>query len=144
MKQKIAALGFAQTSLPVELHDLAVQFECADWVEPLAAKVRQKQAIVREMISELKRDPFDKWLLLKNNRVGFKALLAAAIQANPASKDDELVLSVTPGTVPRGVAQRTMVDAIIRLDTAKLIAPTRRVQLSTWLGRPAQCRSIAG
>ena len=120
---------------PIRLHDLAVQFECADWVNPMDARVRQKQAIVREMVGELKRDPADKWFLLKHDQVEFKILLAAAIQVRPSDGDDGLILSVNPETVPRGVAQRTMVETINRLEAAKLIAPKSRAPLAEWLGR---------
>jgi hypothetical protein len=135
LKQQITAIGFAQSSVSVTMHELAVQFECADWVEPMDAKVQRKLAIVREMIGELKRDPADKWRLRKQDRVGFKVLLAAAIQANPSTGDDELILSVNAATVPRGVAQRTMVEAIIHLESAKLIAPARCAPLASWLGK---------
>jgi hypothetical protein len=135
MKSQIAALGFAQTSVPAKLHDLAVQFECAGWVNPIEARVDRKRAIVGEMIDELKRDPADKRSLLKRDRVGFKVLLAAAIQAHPTSGDDELILSVNAGTVPRGIAQWTVVDTIKHLESVNLIARTRRASLADWLGR---------
>jgi hypothetical protein len=90
LKSRITKLGFALKSVPNRLYDLAIKFECADWVNPIDARVRQKQSIVTEMITEIRQNPVDKLLLLKQQRFGFYVLLAAAIQARPSSDDDNL------------------------------------------------------
>jgi predicted nucleotide-binding protein len=83
VRKRINDLGIAPTSLPVALHELAVKFECADWVNPLDERVRQKGVIVNEMIDALRRRPVEKRRFVSYHRPGFNVLLGAAIQAAP-------------------------------------------------------------
>jgi len=135
IRKKIKALGIAPLSLPMVLHDLAIKFECADWTNPLDARVQQKRAIVREMIEALRRQPVEKRRFLAYHRVGFRVLVGAAIQAAPASDDVDLILAISALTVPRGVAQSTMVEAIERLAGDDLVPTEQRARLSDWLDR---------
>jgi predicted nucleotide-binding protein len=133
VKKRIKDLGIAPASLPVALHELAVKFECADWVDARDARVRQKRAIVNEMISVLRHRPAEKRRFLASDRLGFKVLLGAAIQAAPTNGDVELILAISAPNVPRGVAQQTMVDAIEQLALGNLIPPQQRARLAGWL-----------
>jgi Predicted nucleotide-binding protein containing TIR-like domain len=134
VKERIKALSFSKKSLPIILHELAVKFECADWINPLDAKVREKRSIVSQMIVVLSQNPMDKRALLNRHRVGFTVLLGAAVQQNPTIGDDEFILSVRPDTATRGVAQATMVKAVDDLESNHSIAPSRRKDLARWLG----------
>jgi Predicted nucleotide-binding protein containing TIR-like domain len=133
IRKRIKDLGIASASLPVVLHELAIKFECADWINPLDARVQQKRAVVNQMIDALRRQPVEKRRFLAYHKVGFKALLCAAIQAAPASGDVELILATSAPTVPRGVAQSAVVEAIERLVGDNLVPSEQRARLSSWL-----------
>ena len=135
IRTKIKALGIASVSLPVVLHELAIKYECADWINQADARVQQKLTIVNEMIDAFRGRPVEKRRFLAHPEVGFKALLGAAIQAAPAIGDVELILATSAPTVPRGVAQSIMVKAIERLVAENLVSSEQRARLSTWLGQ---------
>jgi hypothetical protein len=136
IRTKIKALGIASVSLPVVLHELATKYECADWIDQIDARVQRKVTIKNEMIDAFRRRSVEKRLFLAHpNKVGFKALLGAAIQAAPAIGDVELILATSAPTVPQGVAQSIMVEAIERLVADNLVSSEQRARLSTWLGQ---------
>jgi hypothetical protein len=134
VKERIRELSFFERPLPAVLHELVVKFECSDWIDNMPARVREKNSIVSEMVALLRRDPLDKRALLNRDRIGLKVLLAAAIQAAPSKGDGELILSIKPRTVGRGVAQRTMVDTIELLESKQLVASPQRKVFADWLG----------
>jgi hypothetical protein len=46
-----------------------------------------------------------------------------------------LILSINPATIPSGVAQRTIIDAIAGLHFANLVSPKLKKELADWLGK---------
>jgi len=141
---KLSALGFSLGEIPDEIHELAVKFECCDWINDMKVRVAQKQSIFDQMKSLYSRRLVNKNMFLRGRGVGINAALAAAIVSNPQVGDDKLLLTIQADMVPRGVAQHVMVNAIDELDRARRITPAQRSALVQWAESfPGQDASLA-
>jgi hypothetical protein len=125
----------ATGSVPDALREMAIRFECGDWISDLNIKVQRKEEIIGEMVRFFQNTPVNKHRLLAQNRVGFNVALAAAIQARPSEGDADLILEIDPLKVTRGVAQRTLFSTIEKLERKKRIPGDKTVRFADWLGR---------
>jgi Predicted nucleotide-binding protein containing TIR-like domain len=132
VRDKLNTLGPRPRVIDERLRDLAVKFECCDWIKDEATRVKEKGLIVTHMVYFCSGQAIDKNALLQARRPGFTTALAAAIRANPESGDDKILLKVRTDTVMRGVGQYTAVDAIITLDDKGKITAAERAALIEW------------
>jgi hypothetical protein len=135
VRKQIRNLGLAQEALDKTLHELAVKYECCDWIQDENRRVEQKRALVNEMVSFCKKNPPSKRRLFAQNRIGFNLALCAAIEAHPSSSDADLLTEVEPERFRRGFAQGTVVKTIDLLEKQKKITPSRALKLATWLNK---------
>jgi hypothetical protein len=50
VRTKLTALGSKPRVIPPRLRELAVTFECCDWITDLPARVKEKGRVVTEMV----------------------------------------------------------------------------------------------
>ena len=136
VRSQITLMEPAPPLLSNDILELAVQFECAEWIQDNEQRrVEKKREIVQKMIDALRRKPEPKLSLLKRETPGFLVLFSAAVQANPQIRDDKLILSIPPERIPRGVAQWAIVDYIRALRDTGKIDRLNLQALSEWLGQ---------
>jgi hypothetical protein len=138
IRTKIRALGMAVVSIHDELREMAVRFECADWIPAtpdMNVRVRQRETIVGEMARFCQSNQVNKRRLLAENRPGFNVALAAAIQARSANSDADLVVQIDPSKVTRGVAQHTLILTIEKLQKEGKIPNAKKQLFVDWLSR---------
>jgi hypothetical protein len=135
VRKQIRNLGLAQEALDKTLHELAIKFECCDWIQDENPRVEQKRALVNEMVSFCKKNSPSKRRLLAQNRPGFNIALCAAIQAHPSSSDADLFAEIEPDKFTRGFAQGTAIRTIDLLEKQKKMTPSRAIKLATWLDK---------
>ena len=129
---KITDLGFAHGLAHEQLRDLAVKFECCEWIVADPKRVSQKQLILADMGTFCQNHAVNKGTLLGHGP-GFDVALAAAIIANPESGDDKLLLRVPSITIARGVAQHVMVTAIFALADNGKLNSSQRSAIVRWV-----------
>jgi hypothetical protein len=133
VRVQIRKLGLAPEAVHEKLRELAIKFECCDWIEDLKSRVKQRVAIVDEMTSFCKNNIVSKRRLLAQTRTGFNTALCAAIRAHPSSQDVGLILAVKPEGFTRGVAQSTVIRTIDMLEKEKKITKPDAPKLTIWL-----------
>lgn len=125
--------GLAEEPVHEELRDLAIRFDCCDWIEDSSRRVKQKQDIIDQMISFCKKntDTVNKRRLSARKKTGWNVLLCAAIQAQPSDSDADLLLALQPAGFTQGVAQATVISTIDMLHNQKKISKPQ--EFVTWL-----------
>jgi Predicted nucleotide-binding protein containing TIR-like domain len=133
VRKSISRNGLRSSSIDERLRDLAVQYECCDWIDSVDPRVARRRTIFGEMMSFCKSNPVNKTRLLQDGRTGFRVALAAAISAHPAEGDDKLILDIDPKTVPRGFAQNVTVDALLAIDAKRAFTDDERTRAIDWV-----------
>jgi Predicted nucleotide-binding protein containing TIR-like domain len=133
VRKRIVELGFAKSSDHDRLRDMAVSFECCDWITDEPRRVERKRTIFADMVDFCRTHPVNKGTLLEEHRPGFDIALAAAIHAIPEAEDDQLIRAVRSASVGRGFAQHVFVQAMIHLAEAGRLTPDRREALVRWM-----------
>jgi hypothetical protein len=136
VRAKLVTHGFAKRAVQERLRDLAVKFECCewitDWTDAEPARVKEKRNILADMVIFCRDHPANKDTLVQERRPGLAVALAAAITARPESGDDKTLLKVPANSVARGVAQHAMLSAIIALDDSGKLDSNERSTLIRW------------
>jgi hypothetical protein len=135
VRTQIRKFGLAPEAIDERIRELAVKFECCDWIDNMDKRVKEKVSIVGEMISFCKRNAVSKRRLLAINRTGFNAALCAAITANPTSGDAGLLPAAQPQGFTRGVSQGTLIGTIEMLERERKITKPEALGLSSWLNQ---------
>src|SRR5207302_1778107 len=121
VRRKIQELGYFHGTAYERLRDLAVQYECCDWIKDENDRVARKTTIGAEMDAFCRKHPVNKQALLKEQRTGSYIALASAISANPEQGDVALLLDIRQELLPRGFAYYRILDAAAAL--AKVSTP---------------------
>jgi hypothetical protein len=138
VRESVDLLGPIPRALPRELIQLAVQFECAEWIQPrekdqaVDDRVNKKKEINKLMIEGLRKAPINKLNLTKDQTPGFWMLLCSAIWIDPQLGDENLILSIPPDKIPRGVVQAAVVSVVRGLEKAGKITAAGRQRLFVW------------
>jgi len=134
VRKGILREGLRSSSIDDRLRELAVQYECCDWiVDPVSAGVARRARVFGDMLSFCEEHPVNKTRLLQDGRISFRVALAAAIRAHPADRDLELILNIDPKTaVPIGFAQHVTVDAFLALDRRRAFDADDRRRVVDW------------
>jgi hypothetical protein len=135
IRAQIRKFGLAPEAIHERMRELAVKFECCEWIDNNNDRVKQKVAIVDEMTVFCKNNSVSKRRLLAQNRPGFNVALCTAIRANSSSQDAGIILGVKPEGFTRGVAQSTVIRTIDMLEKEKKIAKPDALDLTAWLGQ---------
>jgi hypothetical protein len=142
VRKAIKKVGGLSSSVDQHLRDLAVKYECCDWVtfsdprvskDIMAVRVAKRTEIFCEMLSFCQKNPVNKRRLLQESTVGFHVAMAAAISTKPADDDETFVLAIDSQTLPKGFAQHVMVDAILVLKKNGKLGNGKLGSLITWV-----------
>ena len=131
--------GLFEGHLDVRVRELAVRFECCDFIpedkndpDPSKARVAKKKQVAAEMMTYCQDHPVNKHRLLRLQRGGYTYKLLTAIIQRPEDGDGDLLMQIEPQAVNPGFATYKVVEAIEALRRAKLINKGQAEPLKQW------------
>jgi Predicted nucleotide-binding protein containing TIR-like domain len=132
VKRRMCKLGVRGQTEQDVLTELAIKYECCDWISAEHERVTKKDNLWEQMVTSCRAKPAHKRILLKTHRHGFYVALAAAIVAGPERADCDLILEAFPQKIPPAHAQHKILDAIFALKDRSLLNVDQQNKLANW------------
>jgi hypothetical protein len=106
--------GYRHDTLQGHLALLAQKYECCEWITELSSRFRQKDEIYGQIRNFCSNYAVNKCEINKQiNGYGGYIVLAAAIAEDPSLGDENLLMEIQLTKLPKGNAQRKILDAIM-------------------------------
>ena len=139
VEKQIKHQGLFDGHLEPRLRELAVKFECCDFIpdgsdpaDPSKARVEKKREVAGEIATLCRDHEVNKHRLLRMQRQGYAYVLLTAIIQRPERGDVDILQQVEPKALPPVFALFKLVEAIEALRKLALFAKDTAEPLKDW------------
>ncbi|HLK63275.1 MAG TPA: nucleotide-binding protein [Bryobacteraceae bacterium] len=139
VEDQIKRQGLFDGHFEPRLRELALQFECCDFIpdgadptDPSKERIAKKREVGKEITTYCHDHVVNKHRLLGMQRHGYAYVLLAAIIERPEDGDDDILKQIESKALPPVFTQFKVVETIEALNRAKLIRKAQGEELKKW------------